>query len=251
LIRFIEELSFNAWPALQTLHYDGWLLRFAGGYTRRANSINPIYASTLPDSEKIRHCEQLYAAQGLDTVFKMTEAVQPANLDAHLQDKGYAREAETSVQTLSLLPLQNRELPLDETKTISIKTELTEDWLDTFSKLANRETRYLPLMSQMLHNLLPTACFASVQEGSQAVAVGLGVLERGHLGLYDIVTAAPYRKRGIGTRLIGSLLAWGQANGATNAYLQVMNDNTPALRLYAKFGFREIYQYWYRVKPRL
>jgi hypothetical protein len=28
-----------------------------------------------------------------------------------------------------------------------------------------------------------------------------------------------------------------------------MLDNGPALRLYSKVGFREVYQYWYRVKP--
>jgi N-acetylglutamate synthase len=28
-----------------------------------------------------------------------------------------------------------------------------------------------------------------------------------------------------------------------------MCNNTPALRLYARLGFQEVYQYWYRVKP--
>ncbi len=31
MIKLIEELSMNAWPALQTKLFDGWVLRFADG----------------------------------------------------------------------------------------------------------------------------------------------------------------------------------------------------------------------------
>ena len=59
-IQRIEELSINAWPALQTMLYAGWVLRFAAGYTRRANSINPLYGSTIEVGEKIQACERAF-----------------------------------------------------------------------------------------------------------------------------------------------------------------------------------------------
>jgi hypothetical protein len=34
VIQEIEEISLNAWPSLQQILYDGWILRFANGYTK-------------------------------------------------------------------------------------------------------------------------------------------------------------------------------------------------------------------------
>lgn len=36
--------------------------------------------------------------------------------------------------------------------------------------------------------------------------------------------------------------------GAKNAYLQVVEDNLPAIKLYKSYGFSTLYNYWYRVK---
>jgi ribosomal protein S18 acetylase RimI-like enzyme len=44
------------------------------------------------------------------------------------------------------------------------------------------------------------------------------------------------------------LLSWAKQQGAQKTYLQVMLNNAPALRLYEKLGFKEAYQYWYRLK---
>ena len=72
-IRLYEELSFNSHPSLQTLYYDGWILRFSKGYTNRANSVNMIYPCTIDLQTKIAVCEEQYFSQHQSCVFKVTE----------------------------------------------------------------------------------------------------------------------------------------------------------------------------------
>lgn len=91
--------------------------------------------------------------------------------------------------------------------------------------------------------------FALYYEQGMPVACGLGVLEHEVFGLFDIVTDPAQRKKGYGARLITNMLEWAGEQGAGRAYLQVVSTNQGALRLYAKFGFQELYCYWYRIQP--
>lgn len=75
--KIIEEISLNNWQPLSTLLYDGWVLRFANGYTKRANSVNLIHYSTNDLNLKIKECERLYSSKNLPTTFKITPFVQP------------------------------------------------------------------------------------------------------------------------------------------------------------------------------
>lgn len=240
-IAHLEELSMNAWPALQTILYDGWVLRFAEGYTRRANSVSPLYDQPGSLEERVRTCEDLYRGQDLPVVFKMTEASLPANLEAFLAARGYQAEARTSVQLLDLSGWPINAEGDRQSTSISLS-----DWLPIHSGMRGLDDRKTSIHGRMLSLLLVDACFAALVVDGEPAACGLGVAQNGYVGLFDIVTGESHRRKGYGERLVRSLLIWGKQRGASRAYLQVMLDNMPALRLYEKLGFEDAYQYWYR-----
>ena len=45
-----------------------------------------------------------------------------------------------------------------------------------------------------------------------------------------------------------TILSEGIRLGATKAYLQVVEGNTPAITLYESLGFSYLYTYWFRAK---
>ncbi|MOA18080.1 ribosomal-protein-alanine N-acetyltransferase [compost metagenome] len=75
----------------------------------------------------------------------------------------------------------------------------------------------------------------------------MAVLERGAVGLYDVVVAPQWRGRGLGRQLLQGLLQWAARQGASAVDLQVRGGNLPAQALYASLGFGEVYAYHYRV----
>ena len=243
MLTTLEELSLNAWPALQTLVYDGWILRFANGYTKRANSVNPLYGSSLNIDQKISFCENLYASKHLPVVFKMTSAVHPSDLDETLTSHGYRKDSPTSVQLLDL-----ESLSLQASPDVKLEEDLSTDWLDNFCRMSNVSTSNLETLQKIVTNIVPRHCFVALQLEGQIIACGLGVLQADYIGLFDIITAETHRGRGYGRQIVETILAWGKQNHARQAYLQVMLNNQPALRLYSKIGFVEKYQYWYRIK---
>ncbi len=243
-VRLIEGRAIEAWPALDTIEYDGWLLRIGAGYTRRSNSVNPLGRSTLPVSDKVRHCEETYRAQGLPAMFKLHPAAEPWDLDRCLEADGYESIGRSYVQTLDLTAAR---LPAIDPQ-IKVSTRLPDGWLDSYLSLSGIDPCHRLAMERLLGAIQPAACFMSLEEGGTSSAVGLGVLDRGFVGLFDIVTGAERRNQGLGGRLVSNLIRWGGANGAHTAYLQVMRDNEPALHLYERLGFRTGYQYWYRAR---
>ena len=242
-IRHVEELSMNAWPALYSLYDDGWVLRFANGYGRRSNAVYPLYAGSKDVKEKIRDCEALYRSQGQRVVFKLTRACIPADLDAILVDDGYQADGHTSIQ---LLDVGNRAYIPDPA--VALSETLSADWLTAYARMSALKDEDRATCERILRGILPARRFASIAVDGQIVACGLGVLQAGSIGFYNIVTDSAFRRQGYAWTVMTALLAWAKTEGAVRGYLQVMLDNPPALAMYARLGFREAYQYWYRMK---
>lgn len=242
MITIFEELSMNAWPALQTKLYDGWVMRFAEGYTKRANSINPIYCSTISLTKKLDYCEKEYEHLKLPVVYKLTPDSQP-DIDQELDMRGYSRMDDTSVRTLQLNSYDQ------EIVNVNIDTEFNDAWvygLFKCSRIINMKDRIT--LKRILSNITNDVICVNIQVDETIVACGFGVVERGFIGIFDIVVEESYRGNGYGKKLMHSILSSAVEKGVKTAYLQVVVGNVPAENLYESLGFREEYKYWYRVK---
>jgi len=247
MYKSIEEITLNTWPAEQSVLLNGWILRTAAGYTKRANSVNPLYGTISSPTEitdQIQLAEQYYEHNGLHPVFKITPYVQPANLDVVLAERGYTIADPSSLRILDL----NELVPSDSRYSVLVNEYLTDEWLNTFAELASLSNQNRNTLTRMLSASNLQQGYALLFKDGVPTACGLGVIQNGYIGLYDVITASDQRRQGMAEQLLLTLLQWGKSKGASNAFLQVVQANAGASALYDKLGFKEIYQYWYRVK---
>jgi len=243
LPRRLEEVAMNAWPALQQMLFDGWIVRFAQGYTKRANSVHPLFESHLDVVGKIAACERLFATKDLPTVFRLTPFASPPQLDEVLAQRGYGVIDQTLVMHLDI-----QQARIQGTPRIVLREETLPNWLPIFYRLSEEPLAQSHIHAALLDRIPATRLLVSLVDADTVVACGMGVLEQDYFGLFSLVTALQQRNRGHGTRLVVGMLQWASEHGATHAYLQVAQSNTPARHVYTKVGFQAAYHYWYRIK---
>ena len=242
LVALIEELSLNAYPGVHQLHYDGWVLQVSPGRWRRANSVQALYASERALDEKIAYCEAFYKSQGKPAIFKLTRE-SPTGLDAALAERGYAKDAETSVQTVALEAVACDPVP----ESVAM-AEPDDAYLEAFTRIHHFDADTLERWQVIQRAILPPMGYLGLRVNGRIEATAIGVVERGWLGVFGVGTDPALRQRGYARQIMQALFAWGVENGATHSYLQVMKDNAAALALYDRLGYHEAYTYWYRVK---
>jgi len=239
--RRLEERALNASGAFQSLVYDGWLLGYRRGPTKRLRCVNPFYPSTLPIAEKVAYCTAFYAAAKLPAIFRLLPFTEPSSLDGWLEDHGWKSFDRTLVLCAELAHIPALAMP-------KLAVELVEpaQWEPRVANLLAipEEARASSVERASTYPLPHVGALIRCDE--EVVACGLLKLEGDHAGLFAVQTAKPWRGRGLGRAIVAALLAEAQRRGAQRAYLQVTDDNVPALAVYARFGFNSAYAYWYR-----
>lgn len=237
-VETFEALTRSAHPALRTEEYDGWLLRFAGGFTGRSNSAQVVGPSRLPLGEKIAHCEAAYRREGLPALFKVTD--RDTELDTDLERRGYELVTPTRLMARGL---RGREAGAVRAR---VGEGFSPAWTEACDRLHGLSDEDARIAGAIRASIRQTVLTAAIEEDGGVVACGSCVVERGYAGLYDIIVAEGYRRRGFGRDVCAALLNAAVAKGAHTAYLQVVAANEGASRMYRGMGFVEHYEYHYR-----
>lgn len=237
--RVLEALSFRAWPPLESATHDGWVLRYAGGYSRRTNSVTPDGDAVEGLDERLEFCRRWYADRGLSLLVRLTSGSH--QVDAALATRGFTLETPVDILTRAELPMRAHDAG------VSITRGPTDAWFRFHRPLLGADRRdFVDSWRRILASVEPPTGFALLEADGREVAGGFAVADQDWVGLFQLAVHPQHRRRGFGRRLSENLLAWGAAEGATQGYLQVEEANTAGVGLYRTLGFRPAYSYWYR-----
>lgn len=265
-IKLIEEISLNAWPSHKIELYDGWLIRFSHNYTHRTNSVTQVGASTVPVEEKIAYCEKIYENYHTPAIFKISPLLEES-FDQLLADKGYEVQHTTEVMTMDFCDFnsypsvsaeyeyygRNSGLPsfvaYPNDIIVLLQDRITDDWVNSLFRLNGTTNPTLRRIVPSMFKAIPKETIvASIEIDGRMVASGLGIMDRGHVGLYAIYVDASCRHKNLGRSICSTILTEARKKGAEHAYLQVVQGNTYAKQLYSSLGFKDLYTYWFRAK---
>jgi ribosomal protein S18 acetylase RimI-like enzyme len=240
LIAALESRLVNAWPSFSYELFDGWLLRLAKGYSKRANSGSPLMQGARLDDQLLDHMKAQFIAANVRPTFRLTGLEAPET-DAILERAGFIEIEPTIVLTAPV----GSECEADEE--VVIEPHISKGWAKEAARAYGATRADDATLFEIISRIRQATGFATLSLDQKPVAWGLGVYERGYVGLYDIVVAPDLRGIGLGRRVVSSLMAWGCQQGASHAYLQVLESNEVARALYADIGFTTAYRYRHRV----
>ena len=244
-IQKFEEMCLNGHVALNTFFYVGWILKFSEGYTGRANSVSALYPSSIPLADKVTFCEQMYKKQNLPCQFKLTEL--DTELNDFLAKSGY--EVATPTE-LMLCDLKGRQFKSsDDCKIEYIFSSTPENWLPVFFKVHEINDEHdQSVYTRMLSKVLVDTIYCTLIYEGKAAACASAAIEDSCMLLQNVIVAPEFRGKGLGQKVCSAILAKAYEAGAHYSYLQVVQNNGPAIHIYKKLGFEKLYSYWYMTK---
>lgn len=252
IIRQIEQMAANTWPAPVVQQLGDWRLRAANGVTKRANSV--FTSGRYPDgADWMREATSFYERRGLPVCFQISDG-SPEGLDDELERQGYAKLFPCSVLIADALEARqaaqtHEKEAADALWSLCLLDAPDAAWMDRFIAYEQFGEERRATYDRIFASIGPVVCFATLLHGPDPVAVGTVTVERGWAGFTNIAVSPAHRGRGAGLRMMRLLIDWSVQQQVRQLYLQVVDGNEPANRLYAKLGFRRLYRFHYRIAP--
>ena len=246
-----EHRALGCWPAPETAALGDWVLRAAGGYSGRANSVLAAGDPGLPFGDAVAAVRVFYAARDLPA---WAQVVVGSDEHAGFEAAGWlpARpgEADTVFQVASVARASRaaRRLLPASPPAVEVGTTATPAWLaDEARSLAHGRHAVDVLEGPAEVGFLtvgpPDGPVAA--KGRVALADGADPWA----GISNVWVDPAHRRRGLAVVVMAGLLEWAAERGATTAFLQVRGDNPAGLALYERLGFAAHHEYRYLTAP--
>lgn len=242
----LDRTMSRGWRALEEENVGGWIARFSGGVTKRANSVLPSSAPEDLDA-CIAKVERSYASRGLPAVFHISPESLPPDLDARLCERGYRRLSPTLVQYLPLEGCGNAST-VEPDQRIELADEASPRWCEAFWGVEGPDTAGEQAICREILSATPSL-YASLLHDGRLHAVGRLALVGDLGGIYSVATRVGSRSRGYGRSVVRSLIEEASRRNLEGIWLQVAESNSVARGLYGSLGFETISGYHYRQAP--
>lgn len=236
----LERIAALGWQGLETEQLGGWLLRAAGGWTGRANSVLPLADPGIPLGPALDRVRAWYAARELPPTFQLPLPARE-DLRAALAERGWADQWGALVLTAEVATLRASNLGVPGLPPVTIADQPAPDWLAAYHYRGGP----LPAVAPAVLRAGSAPAFAAVREEGVPIAICRLAVDEGWVGITAVEVSPAHRRRGLATHLLAGALDWAAERGAQATYLQVDSDNTAALALYEKAGFRPHHTYRY------
>lgn len=249
----LERIMVEGWPPLERAELGGWLLRAGAGFTGRANSVLPLGDPGIPLSAAVDRAESWYDERGLRRLFSLFGpegfAIDEDPLGRELLGRGYQPFNSTVVLTAA-----TRTLPPDVAHAskapmaqVLLESTLSPGWWDAYYAQHGwpGHTSVSPDAARAVLSGSPDQLFASIEADGAVIAVARFAFAGGWAGVAGLHVAPDHRRAGVAGQLMGALADASRARGIRSMYLQVMNTNSAARRLYEKLGFSTHHEYRY------
>jgi N-acetylglutamate synthase len=232
----IEQAGLKAWPAIDTATDGQWVLRAAGGYTKRANSVQCLDPADDSNAvQRIEHAVRWFRDRRLPPVFRVTPLAGAAVVAALERDHSLVLAMDmgpmtfTADENTALLPVASPE------------------WLKAQQLLRGYDGDTIGRLQRIVERInAPARGLVHYGEDANPSASALIVVVNGLVFTTNVVTAEHQRRRGYARKLVTLGLAWARQAGGRRAGIQVLAGNAPAIALYEGLGYVRHYEYHYR-----